>query len=125
MCDDMGFFVGSMVLFTYFECMSLFLIHTLSHGLIRAMDFMNLAKFHSKLALGFHSKAYSHPAVTESRLNPFLCGYSSTFHTLSHGLIMSNLWCTASAQVNMNNGAKLFLQRGDPRDHKSYIRGQI
>ena len=75
MCDDMGFFVGSMVLFTYFEFMSLFLIHTLSHGLIRAMDFMNLAKFHSKPALSFHSKACSHPAATEREVHPFLiCG---------------------------------------------------
>ena len=39
------------------------------HG---AMDFVNLAKFHSKLALSFHPKLFSHPAVTEREVHPFL-----------------------------------------------------
>ena len=46
------------------------------HG---TMDFVNLAKFHSKLALSFHSKACSHPAATEREVHPFLVrGISST-----------------------------------------------
>ena len=47
------------------------------HG---AMDFVNLAKFHSKLALSFHPKLSSHLAATERDIHPFLLsGNSSTF----------------------------------------------
>ena len=60
------------LLFSLNPLTSVSLIHTLLHGLIRTMDFVNLAKFHSKLALSFHPKLFSHPAVTEREVHPFL-----------------------------------------------------
>ena len=54
------------------------------HG---TMDFVNLAKFHSKLALSFHSKACSHPAATEREVHPFLVSGNSSMLFQRHSVM--------------------------------------
>ena len=71
------FIVG--LLFSLNPLTSVSLIHTLSHGLLRAMDFVNLAKFHSKLALSFHPKLLVIQLWLKGKFIPFLCGNPSTF----------------------------------------------
>ena len=69
-------------------------------------------------------------AVTEREVYPLFCGDTSTFHTLSHGLIVPNLqWMASHRRVLYIYGSigLAWARWSGPQsyDHESCISGQI